>query len=156
MPFQWDLDNFQLKIFISRFSPRFRLFSGVFGRFLFRRMALSRPPPLSKTSGLPTGSPLSFSIRNQKKIGKIIFPIPTATNRFQIRNLHHKKHGMKKWKHFFLYDNKTNFGWFKMLCDIFKENHLPCTAQTQIEWTSIGVLSFLKKETLWSIQKNPL
>ena len=77
--------------------PRFRRFSRVFGSF-FRRIALSRPssqqPPKPP---IPHWSPIVvFYKKSERKFEKIGFPIPTATNRFQIRNLRPKKDRMNK------------------------------------------------------------
>ena len=56
---------------------------------------------------------------------KIEFPMPTATNRFQICNLHPKKHRRKKIKiaTFFLDVNKTNFLSFVFFLPLLKSIH---------------------------------
>ena len=73
---------------------RFRRFFRFFQRFFLTIcliLGFSPPPPLKPP--IPHGSPV---VVFYKKWGKIGFSMPTAKNRFQILNLHPKKHVFKK------------------------------------------------------------
>ena len=84
------LRQFSAKTFLNFF---FILFSKILPIFYFladflRRIALSRCPSHTPKPPIHYGSPVCWFL---KEIGeKNGFPMPTATNRFQIRNLHPK------------------------------------------------------------------
>ena len=81
---QCDLDTFFSYIFFSIFqifSSQFRRYLRVFGLFFFffLQIALSHPPKALSLHGSP------IVVFYKKSENKIWFPVPTSTNRFQIR-----------------------------------------------------------------------
>ena len=87
-------------------SPIFEIFWPIYFLTICLILGFSPPPPWKPR--FPTGPPLSFYIKNRKKIG---FPMPTPKNGFQILNLHPKKHVFKK-KTFFMYFYLSNTVFF--------------------------------------------
>ena len=77
------------------FFPDFADFCEFLTYFLWR-IAISSPPPPFKTHDYLRVPSIVVFKNLKKKSGKILFLMPTTTNRFQIRNLHPKKHRMKK------------------------------------------------------------
>ena len=84
--------------FFFRFCSDLAAFSDFFfHRFFFDDLLNIRLAPPKKNPRFPTGPPLSFSIKNKKKIGKKSdFRCRPPKNGFKILNLHLKKQVLKK------------------------------------------------------------
>ena len=78
---------------LSDFFFRFRCFFRFFYWLFLTICLILGFSPHPKTPDSPRVPPLSFSIKNEEKIG---FPMPTAKNRFQFLIYTPKKHTFKK------------------------------------------------------------
>ena len=94
-PFSVKTKNMIFPIFFLRFRRFLRFFDRFFFFFTICLILGFPPPPPPKTPDSLRVPHCRFILKIGKKLEKIGFPMTTPKNRFQILNLHPKKHIFK-------------------------------------------------------------